>query len=67
MDIDPISLLIGIFFSAIGFGAWQYGRKKGEPRHMVLGLALMGYSWIVDDPLLSGALGGALTLFLFWP
>jgi hypothetical protein len=67
MDIDPAGLIIGIFFSTIGFGAFRYGRKTDKVRPMILGLLLMGYSWVVDDALLSGALGAALTLFLFWP
>lgn len=65
--MDPIALLLGIFFGVIGLGAWRHGRRTSEARPMVIGVALIGYSWLIEDPLISAAVGAALTLLIFWP
>ncbi|MDP2311877.1 MAG: hypothetical protein Q8P41_03165 [Pseudomonadota bacterium] len=67
LSLDPWSLFLGVLFGCIGFAAWQYGRRTQQARHMVLGLALMGFGFLVEDPLTNGLIGAVLTSFLFWP
>jgi energy-coupling factor transporter transmembrane protein EcfT len=51
----------------VGFAAFRYGRKNGEPRPLLLGLALMAYGYFVTNAWVSLAIGAALTLLLFYP
>ncbi len=61
------TIVIGIFFSIIGYAAWRYGRQQQSGRHMLLGVALMGYGYVVPSLWLNAVIGGVLTLLLFWP
>ena len=51
----------------VGFAAFRYGRKNGEPRPLVLGVALMAYGYFVSNAWLSLAIGAILTILLFYP
>jgi hypothetical protein len=74
--LDPTGLLAGfslytillaVIFGLVGFAAFRYGRKNGEPRPLLLGIALMAYGYFVTNAWLSLAIGSALTLALFFP
>ncbi len=67
LNLDAKTILFGLFFGVVGFAAWTYGRKNQSARHMWLGAALMGYSYLIPNPWLSLAMGLALTGLLFWP
>lgn len=60
------TLLLGIGFSIVGWGAWRYGRKSQSGWHMIIGVALMVYPYFVSNPWWSFAIGSLLTGFLFW-
>jgi uncharacterized membrane protein len=75
-DFDPGGLLAGfslyaillaVFFGLVGFAAFRYGRKNSEPRHLILGVALMAYGYFVTNAWVSLAIGSVLTLALFFP
>lgn len=66
-SFDMKVVLVGIFFSIVGWIAWRYGRKKQSSRHLVLAIALMAYPYFVWNFLWSVLVGVILTLFLFWP
>ncbi len=51
----------------VGFVAWVYGRRRQSARHMVLGAALIAYSYFVPNPWLCFSIGAVLALLLFWP
>jgi hypothetical protein len=55
------------FFGLVGFGAFRYGKKNGEPRQLFLGIALMAYGYFVTNVWWSLAIGAVLTLLLFFP
>jgi MFS family permease len=68
LDLGSISIatiVIAVAFSIVGYAAFRYGRKHGEPRPLILGIALMGYGYFVSNPWLSLGIGAVLTLFLF--
>jgi len=65
--LSPASIAVAIFFSLVGFAAFRYGKKNGEPRPLFLGVALMAYGYFVSSVWLSLGIGLALTLFLFFP
>ena len=66
-SFDYTTIFVGIAFSIVGWGAWRYGRKIQSGRHMLLGVALMGYAYFVPNPWWSFVVGSLLTGFLFWP
>lgn len=70
MEIFGFSLAtiaIAVFFSLVGFAAFRYGRKTGEPRPLFLGIALMAYGYFVTNAWVSFGIGALLTLALFFP
>ena len=66
-SISPATIAVAVLFGLIGFAAFRYGKKNGEPRQLFLGLALMAYGYFVTNVWLSLAIGALLTLFLFFP
>ena len=70
LDLGGLSLatiVIAIFFSLVGFAAFRYGKKNGEPRRLFLGIALMAYGYFVSNAWLSLGIGVLLTVLLFFP
>ncbi len=62
---SPGDLLAGILFSAIGYVAFSQGRRQGNSLKIWLGVALMGYSYLVSGPWLTWGIGLVLTV-LYW-
>lgn len=52
-------------FSSIGFVALIYGKKESSFKPMLIGVALMGYPFIVTQTFWIYAVGVALTASLF--
>lgn len=67
MEFNLYSIIIGFLFGIVGFGAWKYGRQSQSERHMLLAVALMGYSYFISDVWISLLVGAVLTVLLFWP
>ncbi len=61
------TVLIAVLFGLVGFAAFRYGKKNGEPKPLFLGIALMAYGYFVGNVWISLAIGSALTLLLFYP
>ena len=58
-------LFATLLFSLIGMAAFGYGKKNQNPRAMLIGAALLGYTYIVSDVWLTYGIGLALTALLF--
>ena len=54
-----------LLYSCIGWGVWRYGRKQASGKHLILGAALMGYSYFVSNTIALYAIGTGLTLLVF--
>lgn len=70
MNLGGLSLatiLIALFFGVVGFAAFRYGKKNGEPKPLFLGIALMAYGYFVSNAWWSLGIGALLTLLLFFP
>ncbi len=70
LDIGELSvgaIIVAVFFSLIGFAAFRYGKKNGQPRQLFLGIALMAYGYFVSNAWVSFSIGALLTIFLFFP
>jgi len=65
--LTPASIGVAILFSLVGFAAFRYGKKNGEPRPLFLGNALMAYGYFVSNVWVSAGIGALLTLSLFFP
>ena len=65
--IDMLGIIIGLITGVIGWSAWRYGRQNASERHMILGVVLMGYPYLVSSNGLSMTIGIVLTGLLFWP
>ena len=61
------TIVVAVFFGLVGFAAFLYGKKNGEPRSLFLGIALMAYGYFVSNVWVSLAIGALLTLLLFFP
>jgi hypothetical protein len=66
-NISLAAIVIAVLFSLVGFAAFRYGKKNGEPRHLFLGIALMAYGYFVSNAWISLSIGAVLTFLLFFP
>ena len=64
-SISVATIVIAIVFSIVGYAAFRYGRKNGESKPLMIGIALMAYGYFVSNPWVSLGIGAALTAFLF--
>ncbi|HSA58612.1 MAG TPA: hypothetical protein VLJ37_02895 [bacterium] len=67
MSFEPYNLYFGFLFGLVGFAAWRYGRHKQSARHLILAVALFGFSYFMPNVWWTLGVGGTLTLLLFWP
>lgn len=59
-QFNPWNLAGSLVFSVIGFGLMGYGRKTDNYKLFGIGIALMGYTYLVSDTLLLYFIGCAL-------
>ena len=57
---SPAYLFGALVFGLIGWAAFRYGRKQQRPRTLWLGVALMGYPYLVSRTWLLYLLGALL-------
>lgn len=60
-----MTLVSGIVFGSIGFVAFIYGKKQSLFKHMLIGIALMAYPYLVSGTLPQVLVGLGLTAALF--
>lgn len=59
-------IMAAMVFSAIGLGVFMYGKKKQNIAQIVIGILLMGYSYLVQDTALICLIGAALCSGLYF-
>ena len=64
-NFTAAALVANLLFSSVGFVALVYGKRMHAWRPMLIGLALMAYTYFVDSALLLFAIGAVLTTALF--
>lgn len=67
LSLSPALLFLAILFGCIGLAAFQYGRRVQQARPMILGVALLGLGFLVQDVWINGIVGSVLVVLLFWP
>jgi hypothetical protein len=64
--MDTSSLLLGVLLSSIGVGFLIYGRRQQSLMPFLCGLGLLLIPYVIDDVLLLGVAGFALTALPIW-
>ncbi len=59
-------LFAGLIFGSIGFVAFVYGKKESRVKTMLLGLALMGYPYLIPGTVAVFVVGALLTAALLY-
>ena len=65
MSIDPTLLFLSLISGGIGLVLFIYGKKQQRPPHLVAGLALMAYPYLVSSLLMTVVIGVAIVLALW--
>ena len=58
--MNSTSLLLSVFFSALGAGYFVYGRKQDDFPILISGLILMVYPYVVSNAILQTVVGLAV-------
>ncbi len=61
----PLALFAMILFPLIGFMFFKEGKREGNLHLLLLGLALISYSYFIDQEWLLWAIGATLTTIAF--
>jgi hypothetical protein len=65
--VDFLDLFGGLVLGSAGLMLVQIGRRRAEPRKLVLGLLLFGLPWLLGGGGWAWALGALLFALAFWP
>jgi len=65
MTFNPWTLLAGFIFGVAGIYFLKLGKKDGNLRVLMLGVALIFYPYFVENPYLCWAIGAALSIFAY--
>lgn len=65
MKIDATWLLLSLVISAVGMGLFIYGKKQSRIPHLVAGLILMIYTYVVTSALWMILIALAILAALF--
>jgi hypothetical protein len=66
-NLDPALLFSGLLISSVGVGMFIYGKKRPEPKCILIGLAMCVFPMFVHSLLLmwgiaAGCIAGAVAL-----
>jgi hypothetical protein len=65
MSLDPNTLLLSLFISAVGVGFFVYGKKQQRAPHLVVGIVLIGYTYFVSSVAVMLGIAAALLVALW--
>lgn len=60
-----LNIILGLFFSGVGFVALKYGKQQGKGNAMMIGGALMVYPYFTPTAALTALVGVGLSALLF--
>ena len=66
MNFSVSNIIAGVVFGVFGWSSFSYGRKLGFWKPMVIGIAMMGYSYFLWNDWLVWFVGVALTVLLWF-
>lgn len=67
-EISLSSIAAGFIFSVIGLWLFREGKRRSEVRIMLIGLAMMVYSYFTSSPVADWGIGLTLSAlaYMFW-
>jgi len=65
MHFESSSLIASLVVSSIGFVVFVYGKRQQRVPQVVVGLALMGFPYLVPSVAIMGAIAGVLLIGLW--
>lgn len=65
MNFDPGYLFVSMVVSAIGFGAFLYGKKRPDPKALLIGICMMLSTYLVTNTIMLLGVSGVLLAGLF--
>ncbi len=65
MSFDPTALFVSVLISAVGVGFFLYGKKQQRAPQLVVGIALMVYTYFVSSVAVMLAIGAAILVALW--
>jgi hypothetical protein len=60
MDLETSSLIVSLIVSSIGFVVFAYGKRQQRVPQVVVGLALMGFPYLVPSVPLIASIAAVL-------
>lgn len=66
MNFSMANIIGSLIFGSIGFVAFIYGKKTGQFKPMILGLALVAFPYMVPDEITLYGVGVVLTAALYF-
>ncbi len=66
MNFSTANIIGSLIFGSIGFVAFIFGKKTGQFKPMILGLALVAFPYMVPDGIALYGVGIALTVALYF-
>ncbi len=65
MEFSVASIFVGFFVGVIGFALFLYGKRQSKYLHLITGVILMIYPYVVPDALWMAVVGVAIMGGLF--
>ena len=64
--MNASAIFAAVIFSAVGLGIFIYGKRQNEAKPMLIGLALMAFSYVVPGGVWPWVVGTLLTAAFFY-
>ena len=65
MNLDASSLIAGLVVSGVGFVFFSYGRKMSRAPHVIIGIIMMVFPYVVPSVIAMFAIGALLCGLLY--
>ena len=65
MTLDPALLFLSLITSGIGMVLFIYGKKQSRPPHLVAGLVMMAYPYVVTTVTMTIVIAIAIVVALW--
>jgi len=60
MDLSPNALLASLIVSSVGFVVFMYGKKQQRVPHLVIGLLMCAFPYVIGDVVWISVIAGVL-------
>lgn len=62
--MDGTSLVVAFLAGLFGFAIFVYGKRASRLPHLIAGVLLMAYPYLIDDPRISAGIGIGIVALL---